>query len=149
MKIHIVVPTGTYWWFVPKYKKIHNEELIKLYSVSTCKSKLVHLLDSVVPFCSTQTTIVVEELIALSWAGQTSKTLVPSAHDVDFLLASVVLNCDLRSTHTTMSLNELRLSIFLLPEAGQTFQDPPAYDGDCILHSQFQGTQWRNPFQVL
>ena len=37
------------------------------------RSKLVHLLDSVVPFCSTQTTIVLEELIALSWAGQTSK----------------------------------------------------------------------------
>lgn len=74
---------------------------------------------------------------------------MPSAYDVDFFLASAVLNCDLRSTHATMSLNELRLSIFLLPEAGQTFQDAPAYDGDCILHSQFQGTQWRNPFQVL
>lgn len=83
----------------------------------------------------------------LSWPN--FQNLVPSAHDVDFLLASAVLNCDLRSTHTTMSLNELRLSIFLLPEAGQTFQDPPAFDGDCILHSQFQGTQWRNPFQVL
>lgn len=41
-----------------------------------------------------------------------------------------------------------RLSQVLLPETRCTNRDTASKDGDSLLHSQFQGTERRSPFQV-
>lgn len=45
-----------------------------------------------------------------------------------------------------LSLIWWRLSTILLPKAWCTHEDLSTYDGNCVLHSQLQGPQWRNTF---